>query len=393
MNKGKALGQSYPEATAAVVSVYRRAEFTARRRLLAWNTILDRYLLRELIVPFLVGIAAFLVIILGHTLYQIVDIVINRGVPALEVGRMLLYRLPGFTVLAIPVATLLAISLVVNRLERETEFTAMRGGGISLKRLAAPFLFFGAAMSLLSYVLSEKVAPWANHRSENIVRRIMLMKSIPLVEENRYFAAGDFYFYVHEVDMSTNELRDVMVYERRSPQAVYPRVILAKKAFTREGVWLLQDCVVHEFDEKGHLVAEAPVDEIRFKLDRTIEDLFGEQRGPAEMPSAELKRQIELFDRGGIDVRKLQVDYYTKFSLPLAPCILALLAFPISRRWAKAGSFMGILVTVLLVFLYNGLMSWSSALGNGGILSPVVAAWSPSLFFGLLGLGFMVRER
>ncbi|NCO36680.1 MAG: hypothetical protein AUJ92_20210 [Armatimonadetes bacterium CG2_30_59_28] len=363
------------------------------RRFLAYGTVLDRYLFRELILPFIVGVAAFLVIILGHTLYQIVDIVINRGVSAVDVTKMLIYRIPGFSILAIPVATLLAIALVVNRLERETEFTAMRGGGVSLPRLAVPCLLFGGLMTVLSYVLSEEVAPWANHRSENIVRKIMLTKSIPMVEENRYFSSGDFYFYVHEVDVALSELRDVMIYERQSPRAVYPRVITAKRAFTREGAWLLKDCLVHEFDEKGRLVTEASVDEVRFKLDLTVEDLFGEQRGPAEMPSAELKRQIDLFDRGGINVRKMKVDYFTKFSVPLAPCILGLLAFPISRRWARAGSFMGILVTVLLVFFYNGFMSWSSALGNGGILSPVLAAWFPNVFFGLLGIGFMWRER
>ncbi|MBI3921409.1 MAG: LptF/LptG family permease, partial [Armatimonadetes bacterium] len=73
--------------------------------------------------------------------------------------------------------------------------------------------------------------------------------------------------------------------------------------------------------------------------------------------------------------------------------VLALLAFPLSRRWARAGSFMGILITVLLVFLYNGLMGWSRALGIGGRVPPMVAAWSQNFVFGLVGLYFLWREK
>jgi LPS export ABC transporter permease LptF len=360
----------------------------------AYGGLIDRYCLGEMVLPWLVGVVAFLVIFLGHTLFQLVHLILNRGIPLAPVAMMLFYRIPAVCVLAIPVATLLAISLVVNRLERESEITAMRGGGISLGRIAASSLVFGVAMTVLSYLLNEKVAPWANHRSENVVREIMLAKTIPLIQENKYFrASGDYYFYVHRVDVETNVLEDVMIYERLPGGTTFPRVIIAQHALKRGPVWYLRKCIVHEYDEKGHLKTEAPVEEIRVNLKETIENFWSEQRGPTEMPAEDLKRQIALFDRAGIDVHSLQVDYHMKFSLPFACVVLSLIAFPLSRRWAKAGSFMGILVTVLLVFLYNGFMGWSRALGIGGKLPPAVAAWSQNVVFGVVGLVFAWRER
>ncbi|MBI3923664.1 MAG: LptF/LptG family permease, partial [Armatimonadetes bacterium] len=326
--------------------------------------ILDRYLVKELILPWVVGVVAFLVIFLGHTLYQIVDMILNRGIPAIPVAQMLLYRVPAVCVLALPVATLLSISLVINRMEREFEISAMRTGGVSLLRIALPLFGFGGLMTLASYTLNEKVAPWANHRSENIVRQILLSNPMPMIQENKYFKASeDYYFYVHRFDPDKNVLEDIMVYERQPGTSRFPRVYIAKRAFERRGVWHLVSCRVHEFDEEGHLKLETTeiVKEITFNFGQSIRSFSGETRGPTEMPADELKRQIKLFDRGGIDVHSMEVDYYMKFSVPCACFVLALLAFPLSRRWARAGSFMGILITVLLVFLYNGLMGWSRA--------------------------------
>lgn len=355
---------------------------------------MDRYMLSEMVLPWLVGIVAFLVIYLGHTLFQLMNLILNRGIPLVPIVKMLLYRVPAVCVLAIPVATLLGISLVVNRLEREYEITAVRGGGVSLQRIMLPFLAFGLLMTIASYALNEKVAPWANHRSENIVREIMLAKTIPLIQEDKYFrASGDYYFYVHRVNAETNVLEDVMIYERLPGGTTFPRVIIAKRAFNRGGVWYLQKCIVHEYDKDGHLQKEAVVDEIKFNLEETIENFWSEQRGPTEMPADQLKKQIVLFDRAGVDVHSLQVDYHMKFSVPVACVVLALLAFPLSRRWARAGSFMGILITVLLVFFYNGFMGWSRALGIGGKLPPALAAWSQNLIFGVVGLVCLWKER
>lgn len=356
-------------------------------------TLFDAYVVSELTVPFLVGVLAFLVIYLGNWLFTCVDLVLNRHVAAITVARMLLLRVPGVFVLALPIGTLLATSLVLGRLTRENEVVAVRVGGMGLWRIMAPFLVMGLAMSALAYWIGENVAPYASHSSENIVRRLGLSPSLPLIQEDKFFTAGKYTVYVRRLDADTHTLYGVMIWVRAPDADTYPRVYLAKRAKYRRGAWRLQDVVVHDYDRRGRVKVEAPVSEVALHIDRSIIEYFSEQYGSAELPAEKLRQQIELGAKSGLDVRRKTVDYHMKLAIPFACVVLALLAAPLSMSWAPAGSFVGLLLTVLLVFLYNGALGWTRALGNNGSLPPEVAAWLPNALFLAVGIVLVARQR
>src|SRR5436189_638057 len=108
--------------------------------------LLDRYLSLELILPFLVGLAGFVLIEIGTLLFnQLIEATIESHAPIGLVLQVLLLRLPLFFVFALPIATLFGVSLGVNRLAREGEVDAMRMAGVPLRRVLLPLLGVGLA--------------------------------------------------------------------------------------------------------------------------------------------------------------------------------------------------------------------------------------------------------
>src|SRR4051794_37386886 len=125
---------------------------------------LDRYLIREMIVPFLIGQGAVVLMLTGTVLYNNADIFLQAHVPVMGVVKIAIYFLPYLVSLTMPVAMAIAASLLVSRLARDTEITVMRAAGISLKRIFLPIFGIGLALSFIDFYFGEKVVPWSNQQ-------------------------------------------------------------------------------------------------------------------------------------------------------------------------------------------------------------------------------------
>src|SRR6476660_198272 len=87
---------------------------------------LRRYFLHEVAVPFLFGIGVFTFILLVARMLKLVELVVNRGVPLVEIGKLFAYILPTFLEVTVPMALLLAVLLSVGRLSSDSEIVALR---------------------------------------------------------------------------------------------------------------------------------------------------------------------------------------------------------------------------------------------------------------------------
>ena len=91
--------------------------------------ILDRYLLKELVTPFLIGLFVFTFLLVIDKIFDLVDLIINKGVPVHLVLLLLTYILPAFLVLTIPIGFLLAILVAFGRLSGDMEIVALKASG------------------------------------------------------------------------------------------------------------------------------------------------------------------------------------------------------------------------------------------------------------------------
>jgi len=100
--------------------------------------------------------------------------------------------------------------LSLTQLVKNNEFTAMRIGGIGLHRIMVPFLILAIFISGLTYFINERVVPWTNHRSENIVRRIILQDGIPTLQSGVFFKGVEYrYLYINQMKRDDGILKDI----------------------------------------------------------------------------------------------------------------------------------------------------------------------------------------
>src|SRR2546423_6919449 len=134
--------------------------------------ILDRYIARELIGPFLFGVAAFtLIFISGQYLFKLTSMV-ARGASLPDVIELLALRMVPLAIVTFPMATLLATLLSFGRLSGDMEVVAMMAGGISFVRIAVPAFAMGLAVSVFGLYANEDLVPPAGRAAKQIETRI-----------------------------------------------------------------------------------------------------------------------------------------------------------------------------------------------------------------------------
>ena len=364
---------------------------------------LDKAYAKEMLMPMSLGLIVLMLVLAGNFVYWAINSVVNQGMSIAPVIKLFFLAMPGFAVQGIPAGVILAVCLVLNRAVRDNEILALRGGGASLPRIVMPFLFMALLAALANYWIVEKVAPKTNERAETLLARIMSQNTAPLIESDRYFRAGPYWFYVGTAQKG--QLENVMIYERATSRysalvpMTFPVVRIAQRASEnpkKPGEWILENGVMHTYNTNGTLLSEARFERAKINVEQQINNYFGEEKPAFSMTGDELSSKISdlknaAFDAGGLN--SLMVDYWRRFALPGACFVMALCAAPLSLKYARHGSFAGLVSAFLLAFLWQGFDGWFRALGIAGYLPPLVAAWLTNAMFLVVGLVLLVRER
>jgi len=352
--------------------------------------ILDRYLISELTVPFLVGIFGFVLIMTTDLLFTFVDMIINKGVPAWAILRLILYKLPSIMVLTFPVSFLFAAAIVLGRMARESELAAMRTSGISFFRLSVPILIASVVVSAGAFFTNEAVVPFANRVSDRIIREIIYKQPPADVKEQIFFKDNfNRFVYVRKFYPGTSRMEDVMIYDLSG--AKVPRVITAKSAFISPDKWELSEGAIHSFDDTGKINYAAAFSSMNIVVKDDFMN-FSDQKTPDEMNSRELVTTIKSLKKAGVNTSMLATDFQMKFSIPVTTLVFALLSVPLSIPAQRAGKSWGFALSIVVIFTFYVFASVFRSMGRGGLIPPLAAAWLPPVSVSLLGGILLYRE-
>jgi len=352
----------------------------------------DRYILSELLGPMFLAAGGFVLFMVANMIFLLVDQIVNKQVPFLAVIEMLLLRIPAILVLTFPVAMLFATLLGLGRMASDHEIMAIRTSGVTFFRLVAPILFLAFLLVVLAFITNEKIAPWATHQSETIVREILMRQTLPPVEPDVFIhGPNNTVYYVGAVDKKNKMLYHVMIFEP-SENAAYPRMTVADQAsYDGKHLHLLKGSI-HQYTGSGLTRYEASFDEMIVPITIDPDNFVSTQKTPFEMSTDELRKQIDLFKTSGISTRSLATDFHFKFSLPFGCLVASLIGIPLSVRFPRGGRFISVALAVFLLFVYYSLFSVSRTLGIMGMLPPFIAAWVPNVLLGVVGMWLILSE-
>ena len=149
--------------------------------------IIDKYLLKELIGPFVFGVATFSFILAGGTvIFPLISEALKYQIPFLKVIQLFIFKLPFIIVWTFPMATLFTALIVFGRLNSDLEILAFRAGGINFTRIVTPVIVVGFFISLLTILMNEAIVPQTNNSVENLFRSYR-NQTKPTIKQNINF--------------------------------------------------------------------------------------------------------------------------------------------------------------------------------------------------------------
>jgi lipopolysaccharide export system permease protein len=191
------------------------------------------------------------------TLFDYLDLIVNRGVPVLTVVELFTLSLGYIMALTVPCAVLVAALMTFGRLSQDNEITALRASGVNLLTVLLGPLAAALALTLVLVGFNNFVLPESNHRFANLLIDIGRMRPTVRLQEGVFIS--DFPGYdlmVNSVNGRTNEMKGVTIYQRNPGGA--PTTILAKRgrlSYTPDGrtaVLELEDGEIHDIpNEEG----------------------------------------------------------------------------------------------------------------------------------------------
>jgi lipopolysaccharide export system permease protein len=342
--------------------------------------------------PFLIGTVALVLIFQANTLIAVMKDFNTSNIPNLAIFQLIWYKTPEFMKMTLPAGMALATSLAVTRIVRESELTAMRAAGIPIRRLFLPIIVFSLGIGLLNFFLIERIQPEAEKRAKEVLRKALILGTMPDFQSNVMFkvgARGMVYFAtLQRQPNGTAVVSDALYIEQQGNNVVV--LTKASKAIYDRGYWTLPDATQYTFREKDLIHSEVKKAVINERVN--LEDLMGALNQPREQSLQELQANINRMKELGSDVRMLEVDLHTRFSLPAA-CVVFALAGPVLAVWfGRSGGFVGIFLSIMLVMLYYNMFVISNEVfGRNGWFPPMLAAWFPNLVILAIALVAMRR--
>ena len=326
---------------------------------------------------------------------RLVELVVTRGVPFLQIGKLFALVLPTFLEMTVPMALLLGIFLGLGRLSGDHELLALKASGISPTQILLPIGTIALFISLITLLLTTLVRPAAN---------LALKKELYNIAKNHVGTAlrekvfnDDFpqvLIYVEDVVPPGDTSQGVLIVDRRNPareNIVFAKVALILSDEESKTINLkLFDGAIYEREKKRSSFSQTRFNTYDFKLD--LEEAFSpirkKERGPKEMSLRRLRKTIQLKEEQGLSPTAERIELHQRFSFAFAPLVLSLLgvSLVLVPTRSRASRSWGFTLCLSWLLVYYGLLSMGKALGERDILPPVLALWIPNIVVGLIAI-------
>jgi len=370
--------------------------------------LLDRYLLREMMIPFAYCISGFLILFISADLFSELEELSKHQLRFADIVIYNLVRIPEKLILVLPIALLLALLYSLTNHARHHELTAIRAAGVSLWRMAAPYFAVGFVLSLVLLAVNELWVPQGTEIADKIFNRY--------VQVQTNAAAGhwvrDFGFSntrrnrkwtMKTYNTDTHTMYSLLVHWTLETGTAWD--IYAERAFYENGAWTFTNVQERIFPAlKGAFPTVTSTNLLTIpEFDETPEEIeseikisklsnFREQRR-AQLSAREILNYRHLHSEDNAKTAMLDTKLHERLASPWRALIVVLIALPFGAATGRRNVYVGVASSILIVFTYYVLAMMGLALGTGGYLWPPLAAWLPNLFFATLGIVLIARVR
>ena len=349
--------------------------------------ILDKYILKQVISLFIMGVFIFTTIIFASdTFITLIKQIAKFGIPFKVAFIIILLNLPAVIVMTIPMGVLLSTVMTLNRLSLSSEITVMRACGIGLNRIAKPIFIFAVVMALSSFFINETLVPIMNAKSKDLALWALGQKNIPDGKKNFVFKEisdnGHLkrLFYVGSCEKRT--LHNVTVLDNSKDGTI--QVLQAREGKTSPKGWEFEKGAAYTIANDGDVLNTTLFDTslVQFGVDLSKEKNKNLEK---EMNFVGLLKHISKADLDKKEKRIYTTELFDKIALPVTTLVFVLLGVPLAITPPRVRYNRGFLFSILIIFAYYLVRALSLSFGETGALAPFIAAWLPNIVLTIWG--------
>lgn len=342
---------------------------------------LATYLLRETTGLYLLGVSAFCLLLSIDFLTVWASYLLRFNASLGQVGRLMLFQLPYFLHLSLPIALVFAVLLATGRLAKDSELKAAYASGVLPLSLLGPLLVFGLGVSLLTLLNNGYLEPRARVASNEVVAVITERELPPLETQNdvSYALPDEGIFYAGRIRAD----RDNENLAHLSGVTVIGEDGSILNA--RSGVWdsLERTWTLQEVERLAPGGAPTLVERLTLPF-TTRSDTQTTLIKPEELTLSRLRERIQNERAAGGNTRTLSFDFHRRIADAFSALVFVLVAGVLGLHLRGRSAGFGWTIVLLVGFYF--LWTLSGNLFEERIFSPLLAAWATSAVVGVIGV-------
>ncbi|KPJ50550.1 hypothetical protein AMJ40_02505 [candidate division TA06 bacterium DG_26] len=382
--------------------------------------IIYRYILVENLSAFILGVLLLTFILMMDRFFDLIDLIIGKGLDPLTVLETLVLSLPFILALTIPMAVLVGTIVAFGRLSQDRELIALQASGIGFFSCALPVILAAAALACGLVFFNNYILPESNHKMKNLMIDISQKKPAVKIREGIFIPDFPGYqIYIEHIDPKHSKVSGVTIYETGSQGT--SRIISARdgeiefSAGKRVFTVSLSNGEIHDIDtenpERSHFLRfkkhtiNIPMDiemvrrERDFRSDRELS--AGAMLTIVHTLKEEIKARKEKLDEVGAErdmrlameienqkrqMSKYLVEIHKKYAIPVACIVFVLVGAPVGYHLRRGGLGIGMGVSIGFFLLYYVGLIAGEEIADRALVSPWLAMWLPNMILGAAGV-------
>ena len=357
--------------------------------------ILSRYILKEISSHSLLGLLVFTFVIFIRHLGHLLELVVRHNLPLPDMMTLFLLPVPGILVLTVPMAVLVGTLIGLSRMAADGEVIAARASGIGISQFVRPVLLFASAGCALALWMSLFLSPQAA-RKLNRMEAGLRASQVSYEIQPRVFIEQfpNLLLYLQDVT-GTRFWRGVFIVDTTQRDQVKVTLaesgVLVNEAANGRLVIHLAQGMTHEIDSPNstqYSVASFTDTDIPVPLEQGTA-AESESQSPQLLSLHRLMKQTH----SARERQAALVELHYRFALPVASFVLALVGISLGLSTRKGGKAVGLILTILLVFLYYMIMAFGISFAKQGRLPPVIGLWLANVIFAAGGVLMLAQNQ
>ena len=354
--------------------------------------IIHRYILRETFWPFVFGFLFFNFILFVGVIFDLTKLIFVESAPLFKVLKLIVFSLPSFFDIIIPVSLLFSIILSFGRLSADGEITAFRSSGISLLQIEFSIILFAIFLTFISLLFSAFLTPWCNRMYKTTYTEIILHRPSLQVKEKTVVKIDDKRVYAFKVDREKNMMEKIILYEFvPSFSQKFPQVSIAEKGEVTEQKIILEKVRLFQFDRSYRLTRYGRFDREVIYLNQKKYEKTELKKESWDMTFREIREKLREENLPLEEKTKLEIDLHGRIAIPLATFIMCILGIPLGIKVERGDKSISLGISLIVVIIYYIFFLAGNFLARAQIVSPFLGTWIPNFIFFTLGVYLNIK--